>query len=60
MNDFQLQSALRVGCRRLPLGGVTPLSQGCTALGGNRGDVYEALGEANIHPYLIVAPAEEG
>jgi hypothetical protein len=59
MNDFQLQSVLYVGSRRLPLGGITPLSQGCIALGGNAGDAYEAWGKANIHPYLMVAPAEE-
>jgi hypothetical protein len=59
MNDFQLQSVLHVGSRRLPSGGVTPLSQVCTALCSNQGDAYEALGEANIHPYLIVASAEE-
>jgi hypothetical protein len=58
MNDFQLQSVSRIRTRRRPLGRVTPLLQGGVALGADHvGD--EALGEANVHPYWIVAPVEQ-
>jgi hypothetical protein len=58
MNDFQLQSVSRIRSRRRPLGGVTPLLQGGVALGADHGG-DEALGEANVHPYWIVAPVEQ-
>jgi hypothetical protein len=58
MNDFQLQSDSRIRSRRRSLGGVSSLLQGGVALSADHGG-DEALGEANFHPYWIVAPVEQ-
>ena len=58
MNDFQFQLVPQIRNRRRSLKGVIPLLHGGDALGvDHEGD--EVFGEANFHPYWIVAPGEQ-